>query len=65
MIDVGIIGAVEMETWSAIFIKPDQFNSALDWCEQIEGTSKFAKGRTAFWFEFEQDATMFALRWAS
>ena len=64
MIDVGIVTNDQMDTWHVIMLRAMRTEYMVDWCNEYESDSKFGMGRSTFWFENEQDASMFALRWA-
>lgn len=44
-------------------ISNSRYKEMFGWCENTDG-GNFARGGTYFWFEKEEDAVMFALRWA-
>jgi len=63
MIDVGILGNEEMDIWHVIMLRERRSKDMIIWCMDYESDGKFGMGRSTFWFENEQDASMFALRW--
>lgn len=40
------------------------WGSIHQWCKEEIGTDHYTWTGSIFWFEYEKDATMFALKWA-
>lgn len=67
------VGEMKMsyfDTWSkvecsriGVSLVSDRFNSAASWCESYESDGAFSYGGNCAWFEKEEDAIMFALKW--